>query len=508
MRWAPPSVPAVQVSEDPSTRPVDYLDDEVTSAFFAAREHEAYYRSLHLVEDRRACHDEIRPVLLRLLRLAAEGGFSSLDDLITRTSRDAQRAGAKSFSQNPTERVRRMEPEGIRLLGSDAGLDLASLRSSYRTAARLHHPDRGGSHGEMTSINLAYEQLHRILLEEGDDASSWASAELSSTQAYLWAIRRLLFEIELDEWALDDAVTSLQILAAAKQLCGELRGQRLIELIEPVCKLAKHLCAAGKVETATAALAVAQDGLLLAQERGMTFDVHVRIAAAVVTGIRKPRFFLRDARQIENAFRLGAINQKRYEAEMSRMAGHKDLQELDSAKRDALLAEAKFLPSLPVDARLQPSKVVGSRVPQPGYYEYRSETLSAEQQAEYLLAFRGAADLKLVSKYAFVRLSGLLRSAIFAGGSANLQSMLAEVQLLANVRPLCACSADGVAEVIRFLAALAGSKRALYASALAKLLEPESKSMGGFTITLGGTGELAPTFFNAARELTAKFGSG
>ncbi|MFI5393898.1 MAG: hypothetical protein ACHQ9S_00070 [Candidatus Binatia bacterium] len=502
-----PLTPAVQPSAAPSARPVDYLEDEVASAFFDAREYEAYYRSLQRVEERRAFRDQVRQVLLRLLRLASEDGLRLIDDLITRTSEEAQREVRASFDGSPAQRVRRMEPEGMRLLGNDAGLDLKRLRAAYRAAALRCHPDRGGSHEQMTAVNRAYEQLHRILVEEGDYAAPWGSTQLSTTFAYLWAVRRLLFEIALDEWALDDAARYLGALASDKQRCSESQGQRLIDLIEPACKLTERLCAAGSVDGASVSLAVAQDGLRMAQACGLNYDWFVRQAAETVAGTHKPRFVLNDARQIENAFRLGAIDQKRYEANLGRVAGRKELNEADRSRRLALLAEVRFLPSLAVDARLEPSPTVGSLVPHPGYFEYRAEKLTSDQQAEYLSTFRDGTDLDLVAKYAFVRLSSLLRSAVFNVGRCDIPSLGAEAKLLAQLEPRCAWSAERVGEVIGFLAALSGGQRAAYAVALAKLLEPQPQTNGFIVMIIDTPIDLTETFFNSARELAGEYGA-
>jgi hypothetical protein len=66
---------------------LDYLRDELASAFFDAREHEAFYRTLRRCERprdaRRGFHDRFRPVLLRLLALADDDGIVFLEHLIT-----------------------------------------------------------------------------------------------------------------------------------------------------------------------------------------------------------------------------------------------------------------------------------------------------------------------------------------------------------------------------------------------------------------------------------------
>jgi len=137
------------------------------------------------------------------------------------------------------------------------------------------------------------------------------------------------------------------------------------------------------------------------------------------------------------AFKLGAIDQKRYEINLARIAECKKQKTTDWSKRTALLSNSKFLSLLPADELLMPSLMIRGLVPHPDYYEIRAEKLSPDQQAEYLAAFRDGVDLEAVTKYIYVRLSSLLRSAIFYTECSNLSSLLAETQLLAELEPNC-----------------------------------------------------------------------
>jgi hypothetical protein len=500
-----PSPYAIRASSTPAARPVDYLEDEVAAAFFEAREYESYFRSLLRVDERRAFHDQLQQALLRILRIAGEGDLSLLDEIIARAFADSQQVRASS-EESPARRVRRAEPEGMRLLGSDAGLDLKHLKEAYRAAAIRFHPDAGGSHEQMVSVNRAYEQLHRIFVEEGDQSGNYAAQGLSTTLAYLWTVRRLLFEIALDEWALDDAALHLEVLSSDRERCDEVQGQRLIDLIEPSCKLTERLCAAGNVDRAATSLAVAQRGLTKAKAVGLTYDWFVRQAAETVEGIHKPRFVLNEARQVENAFRLGAIDEKRYRANSARIAGRKEEKQADRSKRVAVLAGAKFSPKLKAGANLSPSAIPPELVSHPGYFDYRADRLTSDQQAEYLSTFRDGSDLDSVAKYAFVRLSSLLRPAVLDASGDSLPALMSEVDALSEIEPRCAWSADSVREVMGFIAALNGRRREAYAQALMKLLEPRTQRSGMLVIIFDLPVDLTESFFNSARELAQAHG--
>jgi hypothetical protein len=358
----------------------------------------------------------------------------------------------------------------------------------------------------MTAVNRAYEQLHRILIEEGDFETPWASAEMASTYDYLWAVRRLLFDAALDEWALDEAATWLEAISSDRERCREFQGRNLIDLIVPSCKLTERLCAAGNVDRAGASLAVAQEGHRMAEACGLNFDWYVRQAEETIAGSHKPRFVLNDTRQVENAFRLGAIDEKRYQMNLARLAGRKAQKSADRSKRLSRLKQTDFLLSLPIDRDLKPSSMVSGLVPYPGYFEWRAERLTCDQQAEYLTTFREGADLVLVSKYGFVRLTSLLRSAIFFTQDFDHSRLSCEAQVLAELEPRCSWAAKGVCDVLGFITAMRGSRRAEYAVQLAKLLEPEPQRAGLFLVFMPGTPiDLSPTFFESARQLAAKY---
>lgn len=113
---------------DRSAAPVDYVEDEIASAFFDARECEAYYRSRPIRG--RDFYDEFQLVLVRLLSLANGDALAFLDDLIRRVAREEQAVVRTASGESAAERVRRIEPEGFRLLGNDAALGLDRLRAA------------------------------------------------------------------------------------------------------------------------------------------------------------------------------------------------------------------------------------------------------------------------------------------------------------------------------------------------------------------------------------------
>src|SRR2546425_30655 len=67
----------------------DYLSNPALVAYFAAREHEAYYRSLKSADERRAFHDQLNGALLEFLRLCDEAVLPVLDAIIAKAAQVA-----------------------------------------------------------------------------------------------------------------------------------------------------------------------------------------------------------------------------------------------------------------------------------------------------------------------------------------------------------------------------------------------------------------------------------
>ena len=197
-------------------------------------------------------------------------------------------------------------------------------------------------------------------------------------------------------------------LASDKARCSADRGGPRASFFELACRLTQRLCAAGLADSAARSLAVAQGDLVFnGFDPGPAWKDLIRKTEECVAGTRKPKFVLENLGQAENAFRLGAIDADRYQRDLSRVAKTQGRLGADRANRLAILARTRFAPLLPADAKLKPSRSVDRIVPYPEPYEYDLASLTPDQQAEYLRAFRGANDLDLAARYARFRLGSV-----------------------------------------------------------------------------------------------------
>ena len=261
----------------------------------------------------------------------------------------------------------------------------------------------------------------------------------------------------------------------------------------------------GKMNTATTSTSFRRhkkrpERALEALKQSPTNFMHpsLRKALECVAGMRKPSVVLGSVKQVENAFRLGAIDEKRYKASLSRVT--KTASRVDAVRRDrlAILARTHFAPLLPSDAQLKPSQNAGHMVPHPPPYIELVEDLTPDQQAMYLRAFRSADNLDLIEWYARFRLNSVFRSVILFTDRCDLASLAEEAEVLAcvgSVQDGCSWLGRAVADLIRSIAALDGSRRPEFLSQLAKC----------FTRTVRGTLLLAGARIRTRREVRLAF---
>src|SRR5437762_1210342 len=225
---------------------VDLLKSSSTSnSYFNAREHEVFYAALKKVEARRDFHAKLIEVCTIFLEItSSEKDRALVDELIARGFRkdmaaarneqqalDAERrneqfsAEVRRHIEQLAADVRRRHRRGYDLLDLTPPLTLEGLKTAYRTAALKHHPDQGGRHEDMISINEAYTELHPLILDALSGLEEPFAYEIDSEYVavpeepgtrvlncldYRYVMARLLFSVHLDDWALDRAFVYIQ----------------------------------------------------------------------------------------------------------------------------------------------------------------------------------------------------------------------------------------------------------------------------------------------------------
>jgi hypothetical protein len=426
----------------PSGSSVDYLSDRLLASYFEAREHESYYNSLKHVETRRDFHDTIIPVLMDFVGEALSHlNTADLDAVI-------EAAAMARKVMRPTHDVvaeaKRLHPVGFDLLGLGENLSLDSLKSGYRKAARRYHPDAGGSHEEMIRVNEAYSLIHELLCQSrfssdltGSDEASIIGSDfpVKTTKDYIYVIGLLLLDIKNDEWALDDAHYWLAMLCTDEWMDSSFaRYPHIRSRVFFACdSLAGLLWAAGRKDEAEQDRKLAEQvGRSLDREGSLHGLRYYSIEKYIEQG-EKPRIVLNHRRQADNALRLGLIDEKRYKKTIDRLGGKKEEARGRDEAFQRYLSDVGFLSDLPTDrvALGKTSKV--TLVPEPGWFDERLESLTDDQQAEYLRAFERGTNLGLVAKYGQVRLTSLLRSMILEPDHVSLSTIERECRALSTI---------------------------------------------------------------------------
>jgi hypothetical protein len=470
---------------------MNYLADHLIAAYFEAREHESYYRSLKLVDPRRDFHEHIIPVLIDFIgETMSNPNTAALDTVV-----DA--AAAARLIVKPTDQVvaeaKRLHAVGFDLLGIESELSVETLKSLYRRAARKYHPDAGGSYEVMKKVNEAYSLFHELVCQSRFVVSEAESAEQSvnefaapirTAKDYVYVLGLLLLDIKLDDWALDDAHYWLCMLCSpewALSNYAQHERTRWSTLFE--CdRLAGLQWAAGRKEESRQAHEYGKEILRASGGAGNWAMARFNSIEKYVEQGEKLRLVLNHRRQADNALRLGLVDQKRYAKTLERLQGKDKKNQRREDALDRYIKEVGFLKDLPTDGVARGKRKQANLVPEPAYFEERVDSLTNDQQAEYLQAFGADASLGLARKYAQVRVNSLLRSMIVHPELADIARIEAECRLLSALHD---DSSDDVysqvANVAQFFSRLAPDDRR---ARLAILRQLDENSADGPTLTI------------------------
>ena len=426
----------------PRASSVDYLADRLLASYFEAREHESYYNSLKHVDTRRDFHETIIPVLIDFIGEALSNLKTSALDAVIEAAATARRV------IRPTHDIiaeaRRLHSVGFNLLGISADLTLDSLKSHYRQAARRYHPDAGGSHEEMIQVNEAYNLIHELLCQSRYSVDSTGSEEpsipsldvpIKTTKDYIYVVGLLLFDIKTDEWALDDAHYWLTMLCTDEWMESKYAQHSQIrsKLFFACDSLAGLLWAAGRKEEAEQDRKLAEQVIRSSGREGLLQGIRYYSIEKYIEQGEKLRIVLNHRRQADNALRLGLIDEKRYKKTIERLQGKKEQAQGQEEAFQCYMSEVGFLKDLPTDRVALGKAVQVNLIPEPEWFDERLESLTDDQQAEYIRAFGSGTNLGFIAKYARVRLTSLLRSMIFHPEQVDLPSIERECRALSTI---------------------------------------------------------------------------
>lgn len=466
----------------------DWFADPLIQAYFSAREHESFYRSLHHANTRRDFHERFIRVLMDFVHvIRSTPSTHALDAMIARLTSSTVDKLVDKPEVTPATEAKRIHPVGCELLGIADILNLDVLKVLYRAAALRYHPDKGGTHAEMLAVNEAHALFHEMLCRRRVNREralqirpdhEFPTAFLGSAlqvqgclcdcefpirtaKDYLYVAGVILFEINLDEWALDEAHYWVMELTSDAWLTSDYgRDSRTrLKLIQPCSILAGRLWGAGLRERAREIYEVGTELLRVARKNRSASGLSLYDADKYIKNRLPFRFNLNHRRQADNAMRLGMIDEVQYKKIVDRVDGTQEQSAIQAKALKHYVSEVGFIQNLPPDKIAQGKTVSSKLVPYPEYFERRVEDLAHNQQAEYLLAFGGMSDLMLVRKYTYIRLTSLLETMILHWEMADYRAIEQESSSINGFQKTKHTGERSVATVARFLGKLTIQER-------------------------------------------------
>lgn len=458
---------------------IDFLADSVAVAYFSALEAEAFFQSLKQVGPRRDFHENVLAAINRFMEVTRNPTARKFVDQLIEGSKIP---GDVRLVGEILPELNQAHPEGFALLDLVDPVTFVTLKSSYRRAVRIHHPDVGGNLGAMVAINEAYPRFHRILelhLSQTGHEEGAGHPSVSSCMGMVFRLANLELHINLDDWNLDNAYQIFRQLTTGEwdSASWSQNADHLLSWTFRTATLAERLALAGMRDEAEAVLIFARKGYAVSQKRGLTFGHVLRDTEAVIAGTRTISIRIQHPRQAANAQRLGLINVDGTKSVQART--DRKLQERRQ-REDAFLAyrtQAGLLQDLHTDRCACGQVNPGHLVPEPDYYQTQIKALSPSQQGEYLQAFKPNGSVELIRKYLYVRLQGLLESVIKDPSPTMLNAVAREAQALGN---LISEKGEGYAQAVTNFAKLLDSvpeaERKERCHLLSLLQSPRTKS--------------------------------
>jgi hypothetical protein len=498
-------------------RAIDLLSCPASRSYFETREHQWFYNALKKTESRRDFHPKLIGVATQFLELTADPQNETIVDEVI--ARSVERGGrAESTAQGAigayASAIRRLQPRGWHLLGLEElkwppTPDM--LKKNYRAAAQKHHPDHGGTHDDMVSINQAFEATYDLLLSAaGLDDMLATNSQQQTCRDYQYVIGLLLFTVHLDDWAADEAFRYLIMTESQNwQASNFMRdARRQSGLCLECAKLAIRLSLAGRREDAEVSLRVTR--VEAEALKSPSWDLLLADAETVIQGKRRPHVILNHRRQLENAWRLKMIDKRKYEAALAKLTSRADAREgRDVAALDLLSAyqaEVGFLCGLPSDVICNGKIVRALLVPEPGYFKESIACLTDDQQAEYQATFQRGGPLGQVRKYFFVRLQSLLDTSISHEAETRVSDLEREARFLSTLFDSHSPQhyATATADALQFLASLPHKELAQRLCLLRAIRSLPSTDLNSFANFLGMIPrpliELEPILGNEGRD--------
>ncbi len=423
-----------------------FYDPLLIEKIFATKESITSYLNTDSILQRRDIAGEILALFNEFQSLKLEDHIKS--QIIIAWIRNAELL-QKSYGSmdNLYDYLKKLDPIAVELLGLPQEINLDVLKAQYRKASKKYHPDVGGSHENMLALNEAVllfqdaiQNYHpQISVPYGQSIPNFYPL---SWQEFLLAINLISSCIYGDFFAADKSFLSLQEAMQCAKDASPTQIAILTLKLSGVGGVLYKPCDALSKFKMKKELKIASEITSFFTDQIYKYwnvdfgaasepDTENFLSIEDLTEISDSHLVIQHIEQANNAFRLGAIDDKRYKSVITRLEKRKGEKEEYLNTVDVFIAHHSFLQKLS-NSDYGSATPTSAIIPPPSEDQKRFDHLSDFQKWEYLNAFGPKPSAEGFDKYFKIRIHELLLGMIDNYASLELSTLKQELEYFAD----------------------------------------------------------------------------
>ncbi len=399
----------------------DLLSSEALKRYFLSKEAIHAYCSDVGIVIKRDIALEVESVLVAFLEYEYnDEELSFIDGLLKRNKKIIQKV--KNQDKGLYNRLKDLDNNGVLLLGIDENIDSQKLKSLYRKASMKYHPDKGGSVDKMQQINEAFTLFHDAILNyfpiNGESGATFRENSPVSISDWKFTCYLVLSCLQGDFFAADRSFKSLKSsYELNKEASDEYVGTFSSSLMGMGGVLDRCCRALGRMD-------MAEELKEAASITSHYVDLYIKYWKPVDEYDCKPsrndypskrdyeselgtKIVINHPEQAKNAFRLGKIDEMRFQKTMKKY----EVRENESLEKAADLKSfyKSIYPQIELTKSDYKLSVVNPKIIAPiSYFQDRYDFLDENQKWEYINSLSLNLDSKALIKYIEIRVSEII----------------------------------------------------------------------------------------------------